>query len=74
MGAKVVDDVDVVDVLVVVVVATFPRRAAAARQTSERPDFVQLKTTFLTVREVPTLAHFVPRMSGTNLALAAIPS
>lgn len=60
------------DVLVVVVVTAFPRRAPTARQTSDRPDLVHLYDTRFTVREVPTLAHFVPRMSGTTPASAGM--
>ena len=60
------------DVLVVVVVTAFLRRAPKARQTSERPFLVHVYDTRFTVREVPTLAHFVPRMSGTTPASAGM--
>jgi len=57
-------------VVVVVVVVTEPRWERATCQTNDRPDLVHVYATCFTVRDVPTLAHLVPRISGATHALA----
>ena len=56
--------------MVVGVVVTEPRWERATCQTNDRPDLVHVYATCFTMRDVPTLAHLVPRISGATCALA----
>ena len=53
-----------------VVVVTEPRWERATCQTNDRPDLVHVYATCFTVRDAPTLAHLVPRISGATRASA----